>query len=95
MAGLKIAERYAKVHSQLVARRKHRCNLALTWTDGNIITFIEELSRAEAESQKLASELLDANMAWASKCEEVAALKAEVERLSAPATSAEQKEGME
>jgi hypothetical protein len=50
---------------------------------------IEHIARAEAESQKLADELLDANMAWASKCEEVAALKAEVERRSAPVSSEE------
>ena len=47
------------------------------------------IARAESESQRLADELLDANMAWASKCEEVAALKAEIERLKAPVSPAE------
>jgi hypothetical protein len=44
-------------------------------------TLMEEVAALKIESQRLADELLDANMAWASKCEEVAVIKEEAARL--------------
>ena len=52
---LVIPERYKHAHSTLVGRRTKVCTLRLTWTDEQIISFIEEIARLEAEVKFLKS----------------------------------------
>ena len=78
--GVEIAERWAEVHRQCVEFLEHPgepSTKPVEWC----VQIIEELSQAEALNRKQANKLLDANIAWADKCEEVGRLKAENARL--------------
>ena len=111
---LVIPERYKHAHSTLVGRRTKVCTLRLTWTDEQIISFIEEIARLEAkvkflksapcpfeaenatlkdEIEAVALALLGPGATYqpAQLALEVAALKAQVERLSAPVSEEEWK----
>ena len=78
--GVEIAERWAEVHRQCVEFLEHPgepSTKPVEWC----VQIIEELSQAKALNHKQANKLLDANIAWADKCEEVGRLKAENARL--------------